>query len=418
MRRENSHKRYVLFLAAAFLFVCLLGAASNYLIDPYGLFGSQRISGFNELKPAAAERVRVSKPYMASRARPKMVIGGNSRPEMGLNPRSLCWEEADYPVFNTGIPGADLYMQTRYVQHAVESGQAQQVLFGVDFQDFLVDSTKATGEIDWNRLGKSFDGRLSSGSKTVLGKSLSFQKAADISSGLFSLAALGDSVMTIASQRDEDAATRREDGFNPGLDYRPIIRNEGQSVLFRQKNLEVRKRLQQKDMNVLDVHGQRSMPLDALRRFLEWANSRGLDVVLFINPYHSDYLIQIELAGKWPEFEEWKRQLIIVAEEYAVPVWDFNTLDRYSTESPPSPGDKRTELQWFWEPAHYRHELGDLMLSSMLNRRCGDSATSGKFGVKIHASSLQRHQDRLKSELHRFIDDNPQVLKRLGSEGK
>jgi hypothetical protein len=418
MQRDNSHKRYVWLLAAAFLFVCLLGAVSNYLIDPYGLFGTHRISGFNELKPAASERVRVIKPYMASRAKPKVVIGGNSRPEMGLNPRSVCWEDADYPVFNTGIPGADLYMQTRYVQHAVESGQAQQVLFGVDFLDFLVDSTKATGEIDWNRLGKSFDGRLNAGSKTVLGKSLSFQKAADISSGLFSLVALGDSVMTIASQRDEDAATRREDGFNPGLDYRPIIRNEGQSVLFRQKNLEVRKRLQQNDIDVLDVHGKRSMPLDALRRFLEWANSRGLDVVIFINPYHSDYLIQIELAGKWSVFEEWKRQLIIVAEEFAVPVWDFNTLDRYSTESPPSPGDKRTELHWFWEPAHYRHELGDLMLSSMLNRRCGDSAMSGKFGVKIHESSLQHHLDGLKSELDRFIDKNPQVLKRLSGEAQ
>ena len=416
MGSADSHKRFLWVLATAFLLVCLFGAGFNYLVDPYGLFGTRRISGFNELKPAASDRVRVIKPYMAARAKPKVVIGGNSRPEIGLNPQSACWGEADRPVFNMGIPGANVFMQTRYAQHAVESGEAKRVLFGVDFLDFLVDSSKATVEIDWERLGKGFDGRLNPGSKNALGTNISYQKAEDIFSGVFSLVALGDSVMTIASQRDKDASTRREDGFNPGLDYRPIIHNEGQSVLFRQKNLEVRKRLQQKNLGVLDIHGQRTMPLEALRRFLGWAKGRGLDVVLFINPYHSDYLVQIEMAGKWSAFEEWKRQLTIAAEDYAVPLWDFNTFDQYSTESPPSPGDKRAELRWFWEPAHYRHELGDLMLSSMLNQQCGSSDTPRKFGVKIAESSLQHHLDGLRSELDGFLDENPQVISRLNGD--
>ena len=132
----------------------------NYVVDPYGLFGMRRIPGFNELKPTASERVRVIKPYMASRAKPTVVIGGNSRPEMGLNPQSACWQDADKPVFNTGIPGADVFMQTRYVEHAVESGKAKRALFGVDFLDFLVDASKPTGELDWDRIGSGFDGLI------------------------------------------------------------------------------------------------------------------------------------------------------------------------------------------------------------------------------------------------------------------
>jgi hypothetical protein len=417
MGSPNPHKRFLWTFAAVFLLVCILGAWLNYMVDPYGLFGTRRITGFNELKPAASERVRVIKPYMASRAKPMVVIGGNSRPEMGLNPKSGCWEDTDQPVFNAGIPGADVFMQTRYVQHAVESGNAQRVLLGVDFLDFLVDASKPTGEIDWNRLGKSFDGRLNPGSKEGFGTNISIQKAEDIFSGLFSLVALGDSFLTIASQGEKNSATRREDGFNPGMDYLPIIRNEGQSVLFRQKNLEVRERLQQKYLGVLDIHGQRTMPLEALRRFLEWAKTRGIEVVLFINPYHSDYLIQIEMAGKWSVFEEWKRQLTITAEEYAVPLWDFNTIDQYSTESPPPPGDKRSVLHWFWEPAHYRHEMGDLMLSSMMDRQCGRSSMLRKFGIKVTESSLQHHLDGLRYEMDRFIGGNPQVVKRLSNGG-
>jgi hypothetical protein len=415
MDGAKSHSRFLWVFATAFLLVCLLGAGFNYLVDPYGLFGTPRVAGFNELKPAASERVRVIKPYMASRVQPKMVIGGNSRPEIGLNPQGACWEAADQPVFNASIPGANVFMQTRYVQHAVESGKAKRILFGVDFLDFVVDASKPTGQINWDRLGQSFNGRLDSGLKNGLGASMNLLIAKDNLSGLFSLGALGDSFVTIASQRDLDSATRREDGFNPALDYRPIIRGEGQAVLFRQKNLEVKKRLRQGELGVLDLHGQPTMPLEALRHFLEWANAHDIDVVLFINPYHSDYLIQIEMAGKWTLFEEWKRQLTNIAAEYTVPLWDFNTIDRHSTEHPPSLGDKRSELQWFWEPAHYRHELGDLMLAAMLDRQCGKSRETGKFGVKLAPLSLQPHLERLKLEMHRFILDNPHVIERLGN---
>ncbi len=413
MSRANPHKRFLALLAATFLLASLVAAGFNYLVDPYGLFGTPRIARLNELKPASSERVRVIKPYMASRARPKVVIGGNSRPEIGLNPQGACWETADRPVFNAGIPGSDVFMQTRYVQHAVESGNARRVLFGVDFLDFVVDASKPMGKVNWDRLGKTFEGRLDSGREDGFGAALNMQVAEDVLSGLFSLVALGDSFVTVASQRDANSATRREDGFNPALDYRPIIRNEGQAVLFRQKNLEVRKRLQQNEIGILNVHGQLAMPLQALRRFLDWANAHDVEVVLFINPYHTDYLIQIEMAGKWPLFEEWKRQLAYIAAEYDVPLWDFNTVNRFSTEPPPLPGDRRSELEWFWEPAHYRAELGDLMLAAMLDRQCGKSRESGGFGVKLDPASMPHHLDQLRTKLNRFILENPQVVKRL-----
>jgi len=236
MEDVNPHRRFFQILVATFLVVFLLGSVFNYFVDPYRLFGTPTIAGLNELKPAASERVRVIKPYMATRVGPKAVIGGNSRPEIGLNPRSACWGKMDQPVFNMGIPGASVFMQTRYLQQAVESGRSQRALLGVDFLDFLVDASKLTAKIDWRVLGRNFDGRLDRASESGLITPFRIQEAEDVLSGLFSLVALGDSVTTIASQRDRYSATRREDGFNPGLDYSPIIHNEGQSVLFTQKN--------------------------------------------------------------------------------------------------------------------------------------------------------------------------------------
>lgn len=412
MDDAKMHKRFLSILAFSFLLVCLGAAGFNYLVDPYGLFGSPRIAGLNELKPAATERVRVIKPYMASRAKPKVVLGGNSRPEIGLDPQSVCWASVDQPVFNAAIPGADVFMQVRYVQHAAESGNARRILFGLDFLDFLVDSTKTTGKVDWERQGRSYDGRLRQGPR-LHGMPASYQQAEDILSGLFSMVALGDSVITLAAQRDPYSATRREDGFNPAQDYLPIIRNEGQAVLFLQKNAEVKKRLHQDVLGVLDSEGQQTLPLLALKHLLQWAASRGIEVVLFINPYHSDYLAQIELSGKWQVFEEWKSQLTAVADEYAVPLWDFNAIDRYATESPPPRNDRQSMLEWYWEPAHYRKELGDLMLAAMLGRACGTTNNQPQFGVRITQETLQSHLDELSSHMDRFIDENPQVLKRI-----
>lgn len=411
----KTHKRFLSILATSFVLVCLGAAGFNYLVDPYGLFGSRRIAGFNEIKPTATERVRVTKPYMASRAKPKVVIGGNSRPEIGLDPQSVCWPGAGQPVFNAAIPGADVFMQVRYVQHAVELGKAQRILFGVDFLDFLVDSTKATGKVDWERHAKSYDGRLRAESGTQSGTSVSLLQAEDMLGGLFSMVALGDSITTLAAQGDPLAATRREDGFNPALDYLPIIRNEGQAVLFMQKNAEVKKRLQQDDLGILDIDGGQTLPLLALRRLLQWAKSRDVEVVLFVNPYHSDYLLQIEASGKWPLLEEWKRQLAVAADEYAVPLWDFNAFDPYSTESPPSRNDRQSILKWYWEPAHYRQELGDLMLAAMLARPCGLHGDLPHFGVRITPATLQPHLDGLRSDMNRFIEQNPGVLKRLST---
>lgn len=413
MDTPHSHKRFLWILSAVFLLVCMLGAGFNYLADPYGLFGTHRKSGFNELKPAAPERVRVTKPYMASRAKPRVVIGGNSRPEMGLDPQSTCWEATDQPVFNTGIPGAGMYMQTRYLEHAVEAGGARRVLLGVDFLDFLVDVSTPTGEIDWARRGAAFEGRLVQPGQTGSASRISLQTMEDKLGGLFSLVALGDSIRTVMSQRDGHSSTRREDGFNPGLDYWPIIRNEGQAVLFTQKNQELWRILRRSNLGVLEANGQRTVPLEALRRFLDWADARNVEVVLFINPYHSEYLIQIELAGRWSQFETWKRQLAIQAREYAVPLWDFNTIDAYSTESAPARHDKSIALQWFWEPAHYRKELGDLMLASMLDRPCGNGAVPGSFGAKITDQSLEPHLDTFRQDKQRFMGANPGVIERL-----
>jgi hypothetical protein len=409
MTAARVNRRYVaVFLLAAC--VAALGTAGiNYLVDPYGLFGVERIEGFSARKPASAERVRVVKPYLAEQTRPRTVIGGNSRPEMGLDPQSPCWNPEEKPVFNAGIPGASFRMQTLYAQHAVLSGEATTVLLGVDLLDFLTSSAAHQRNRATAGRRSEDERRLRLDQPNAQDHATTTQRLADQLTGLFSLVALGDSVATVLSQRNPFSATRQQDGFNPALDYIPIVRTEGQAVLFVQKNQEVRARLQREDLSLHDAGGQRAHAFDALEEFLLWARDTGLQVILFINPYHVDYMLLIEHTGKWSLLEDWKRELTLISDRHSVALWDFNFIGELTSEPPPRADDRHTQLRWFWEPAHYRKELGELMLAAMLGRSCRPIADSAPalFGSKITGGSLTAHLQEIRSSLMEHSQNAP-----------
>lgn len=399
MDTKLASARFVRLFAISFVLLSIVVGTFNTLVDPYGIFGSPRIPGFNALKPQAAERVRVAKPYMAEAFKARTVIGGNSRPEMGLDPASACWKPEHQPVFNTGIPGASFRLQTDYVRHAVVATGASRVVLGLDFIDFLVDTRSTRGHVDWNRPPQGDALRLTKGSMTPAPFRSAIQRIQDRFNGLLSLETLSDSLLTIGAQHAADVSTRRNDGFNPARDYLPIIHAEGQSVLFTQKNRELAKSLARPDMGLYNIAGHSSEPLEALEKFLRWAAERKVDVALFINPYHANYLALIGASGHWGTLAQWKADVFAVANRHSVPIWDFNDLGAMATESPPPPGNRRDMLHWYWEPAHYRRELGDLMLKAMDGAECASAARNLLTGVRLTEENLTTHQAGLTAEL-------------------
>lgn len=406
MDRDFAHRRFLVQLVLVFVAVCALAASANYLIDPYGLFGSPRIAGINVYKPASPERVRVTKPYMAVAAAPRIVIGGNSRPELGIDPQSPCWAADQRPVFNTGIPGASFHMQTQYVKHAVAAGTARRVYVGVDFFDFLINTTRPRQQLDWAALAASYAGRLDIAGENVAASRRLVQRAQDRLNGLLSLEAVGDSIYTVTGQNAPFSSDRRADGFNPARDYHFIIRNEGQHVLFAQKNRELARTLSRPNLGLFNYGADSSQEFEALKGFLHWAVANEVEVTLFINPYHVHYLSLIELSGNWPLFDQWKRTLARIAGEHDAVLWDFNTVDAYSTEMPPTAGDRRTAMQWYWEPAHYKAELGELMIAQMTGAQCVGSAPA--LGVVLDGSNIDRHLQQLGADLTTYWQPYPQ----------
>jgi len=400
---SKPHKQFLLNFLAAFFVSASAVAGFNYLVDPYGLFSSPRVQGFNVKKPKAGDRSRVVKPYQVLRVQPRTLVAGNSRPEMGIDPQSACWEPAQRPVYNLGTPGAGMYMQVRGIQHALSSGNVQILLISLDFLDFLVSDSGPEDISTWPRHTQDFEMRLAVDRHGNANPAYPIRRIGDYLIGLFSLNGLIDSVMTWDAQHNANSSTLRADGFNPARDYIDIIRFEGQHVLFSQKNAQVAASLSKPGEAIFQGTTQWSTAFESLRRLLRSAIAAGVQVTLFINPYHVDYLAAIDSSGRWDEFEQWKLTLLKLAEEVGgIPLWDFSQVNTFTTEAPPAKGNTGDTLRWFWEPAHYRAELGDMMMARMFGKDCSVYHPIKDMGVRLTPENVQTHLIQVRQAFVRF----------------
>jgi hypothetical protein len=411
-----THKRFLVRTFIAFTALVTLGALLNVIVDPYGLFEVWRSPGFNDVKPMAGTRVRITKPYQLARAKPNTVVVGNSRPELGIDPTSECWASEDQPVFNAGVPGIGVYYQARMIQTAIESGAVKRFYWGLDFLDFVSTGQKDAGR--WPPPSSVIDKRwpvTADGRETP---DYAWQSLLDMRDATLSLNAVLDSVVTIMQQSDAFSSTRRADGFNPARDYIEIVNTEGQGVLFKQKNPEIIRTLSRGGLALYPPGENWSQDFESVRFVLQLADQAGVETTLFINPYHADYLTAIEVTGNWPLLEDWKRRLTILASaSETATLWDFNAFDQYSSTPPPDNLARGKALEWYWEPAHYRKELGDLMVARMRDTPC--SGFDSGFGSQLDPVNIEAHLMKLREQKTAYLEGSTEraaMLEALANE--
>ena len=380
------HKRYALGILIGTGLLVVLASAFNALVDPYAIFGAPRIVGFNDAKPYAGDRGRTGKLHQVLRIEPKGLIVGNSRPEMGLSPSHACWPEAARPVYNIGLPGLTVYNQVRYAQHAQAAGAAAVLMIGVDFLDFISPQRWSTDPRAWPPVGNEPDSEpftVDPEGRPV--GNFDLARIADFVHAALSLDAFGHSLITVARQSGQAVQTRTPTGFNPAETfYQPIIRTEGQDVLFQQMNQAMATRLGNSEWHLYAEGEDWSFSLESLQRLLRQSREAGTETIVFINPYHAEYLLLLEAGGVWPQFETWKRRLLQLAQAEGAALWDFSGFDRYSVEPIAGLASDADSLDWFWEPAHYRRELGDIMLSNIWREHCpAGEADAPDFGARL-----------------------------------
>ncbi len=388
-----------------YLYLILLGTAAsllavfNAIVDPYLIFRSDRVPGFNEKKPASVNRSQLFKPYDVLRVKPRTIVVGNSRPEMGLDPLSACWLDEHGTVYSLTFPGLSAYGQVRALFHGVASEKVKHVVLGLDFADVLYKTEAPVDEVIWPVRHSEFFDRLLVDEQFQHNPGRWTNKAKDVFMALFSLDALYDSLNTIVFQ-SPNSPDRTSLGFNPARDYIEIVRHEGEWVLFSQKLGELKSRFSKATMGIFNTFDRWSVELEGLKKTIEYTAQYDIQLTLFINPYHYIYLESIRDSGYWNEFEDFKRSLKQLVDQYGggqVELWDFSLYSPYTVSAVPKKGDKRTST-WFWEPAHYKAELGDVMLEEMFGKQCISERQASSLGVHLNDIDIEVHFHNQRSQ--------------------
>ena len=380
-------RSYLLTAIVTLLLLSLACIALAVIADPYRMFGTPPIEGLNVLKPRVYEHADLAKTYQLERIKPRSVLLGNSRTEIGFDPQSTVWPSSWKPVFNAGLSGRSLFIASRMLQEAIAAGLVKNVILQVDFPDFLTGPTAANAPVKT----RDSEHRLLVTRSGAPNPDRRFELWRDRFETTLTTDALSDSVRTFLNQRSPTTDTMTEFGFNPLSQYLSDVKLVGYYGIFAQK-LSAYEALYRIYPHPDFANPMEYQPFRDLANIMKTAHAHGARLIVFIPPYHAELLNIMKRAGLWPSFIDWKQALVRVIankcrEMNEVPcstsLVDFSGYNAYTTEAVPPKGDTHTQTRWYWEPGHYKAALGDIMLRCLIAESCA-------FGRRLTGTSTEQ----------------------------
>jgi len=368
-------RRFLIWWSATAAVLLALVLLFVMVVDPYGLYRWVTQPGFNSVKPGL-ERLQTEIKLSHARAmQPDLVLLGNSRVEIGLDPQAPALQGRQ--AYNLGIPGTGLETTLREVR-ALRSfdPRLRQAVLGVDFLDF----------VELRRIAAT----RPAGGTTAPPADRFWQLEA-----LFSLASVEDAVKTLRIQRDPFAPVLTAQGFNPLQDYVALARSESYHAIFKQKQVQYAQRLARA------TGGMNAEDFEALAAVLDELAAAGVEVKLVIYPYHGQILALMSEARLLGLFDQWKRRVLALMAQTErnhpqarLSLTDFSGFADHQCERIPAAGDRAAVTQWFWEGGHFKKALGDQMLARLF----GDAGSGATFGTSLTAATADANARRVAAE--------------------
>lgn len=356
-------KQYLRWMLISILMALGFIAAANALIDPFGILQN---SHFKE-----AIGSRLAKAQQLRSGTWDVILLGNSRVEVGLDPQHPGWRGAR--VYNAGLPGAVFDEIDRAARLTFGAHPPRRIVLCVDLSDF--DARRTEPEED---------------SLTLLNPSLN---CVDYRLGtLISINAVEKSIATIKNRLEN----RPAGDWRLGEMDEPLV-NHGAADWALTNYYDFSGAEGATAGLYLDSHR-----MQKLEKLLDDASARGIKIDLVILPTHVIFFQRLILAGKWDLYAQWLTELtkIVDRQNQQFPndpaaLWDFSEYSRFTTEPYPRGGQTHTDMRWYWDPGHFKKELGDLVLDRLTNSPAPAGEDISNFGVRLDRQNLQQFLTQL-----------------------
>lgn len=363
---------YIRILFYGFVLTMAVAMGVVYVIDPYRIFLSPEIKGINEVKPRAEGEIFFNRMVGIKSNRPKTLLLGNSRVQWGVRAGSDVWPENLRPVYNAAIPGSNNQTALSYLEYAIHTGNITTVVLGLDYFSSLI---KESADIRKPVILGNYPSILAADAKLTTRLKSYFLKLASLDS-------LTDSFLTIIGQKNPYGKDILRNGDNPLNEYKEFVATKGHGKLFKDY-LSGTKPLLAGKRRIFIAETRSSPEFAALKRLLLLADRSNVRLYLYFHPYHVTLQELIRSEGRAAEYEKWKRRIGRLVQGYKnLELWDFGGRNAWTTEPVPKAGDTVTHMKWYWEPGHYKNQLGEKILARIFGPNLSGSGAA--FGKKIY----------------------------------
>lgn len=391
----NNYKKFTRIHFLAIGLLCLGIILFNWLINPYNVYHSVTIEGINANKPLVTTHLRLAKAMAVEWKIPHNLILGSSTAETGLNPEHPNLEKGTY---NLGLGGANIYEVKRYLQHAEAVHPINKVILAVNF--FMFNAYLENRE-DFN------DSLLRTGKKNWVSPLTKI-----LFSTLLTYDAIRDSLQTIRQQNKPNAflsngqlvLNYREEQVNNLKGYRNnFLYTESFS-----KEAYFPKPLQTYAFFRSD---KKINTFETLQEIIQICEKNNTDLTIVIAPVHVRLLETYKLLGLWPEYEQWQLNMAKIIDDHnnnypkkPYQLWSFNKVNSITTEKLPEKDDSSSAMKWFWDPEHFKNELGNLILSEITGSQMNLAISN--FSSQLSSNNLKQELIKNRAALHDWENNN------------
>lgn len=374
----SESKRFLKFNLVLFLTLlvtCFAAIGLNYLVDPYGMFGTVGIPYISELKPEKSLHSRLFKVADIIRQKPRTILLGTSTVDFGLDSNHPLLSNYA-PSYNLALLGANTYEVLHYLKHAAyNQPDLKSVIIGIDFTSFKKSNVNKV-DYDEQRLEKH---------QVVLKDALSNLFSIDVT--LASLNTILRNFQLHQEQPYDRFGNRSKRWSSTGLTIQDSQLYTFMLTLARVLKARIEKQ---------------AVYLDNFREIIAFCRDRNIEVKAFITPIHATLTEAYHATDQVKEIEAIEREIV-----KTVPIWDFSGFNSITTEPLCS------QMAGYLDAIHYRKRVGDLMLRKMFQVQ--DSTVSPDFGYLMTAQNIEQHLRENQQRWQDWHNKNPQLVQLISS---
>jgi len=347
-------------------------AAANMLVDPYGLYPGIHL---DNLRPYESKRgSRVAKGDDLALGGYRTILFGSSRTEVGFDPQHPIL--SPQPVYNAALSGTSMLELHQLYEFARAHNALTTILFALDFHLFA----------ERRGFGDDYEAsRIAGGRPEII---YHFDN-------LLSHRALTATIDSLKRMLRGAPSNYDEYGF----------RRTGLAE-SRKNTMEMSALRLRHFYSAPDLFGDFRLSEARLADFSALVRRESVGnqvIVILIPPVHALLLETIHAAGLWEDFARFKRELAEL-DDAGVLVFDFTGYNQYTTEPLPIEHPDAS-MQWYWEPSHFRKELGDLALSIAFSAHWTDPPVLAptSFGQRLTPEMIEAQLARIDAEREAWL---------------